>query len=76
MVKEATWKTPQDVKRTFGNASIVANNQIVFNIKGNDFRLVTELDYQFQLVFIVWIGTHREYDVIDVTKIQYRKPRA
>ena len=75
VVKEAVWKTPQDVKKTFGNASIVANNRIVFNIKGNDFRLVAERDYRFQLVFIVWVGTHREYDAIDVAKIQYKKPR-
>lgn len=70
-VKKVDWQTPNDVKATYGNASIVANNRVVFNIKGNDYRLVTEIDYTFQLVFIIWIGTHAEYDKIDVTKIQY-----
>ena len=70
-VKQVIWESPNDVKKTYGNASIVANDRVVFNIKGNDFRLVTELDYEFQLVFIIWIGTHKEYDKIDVTKIEY-----
>lgn len=65
------WNTPNDVKQTYGNASIVANNRVVFNIKANDYRLVTEIDYDFQLVFIIWIGTHKAYDKIDVTKIEY-----
>jgi mRNA interferase HigB len=70
-VRQVTWETPNDVKKTYGSASIVANDRVVFNIKGNDFRLVTEIDYEFQLVFIIWIGTHKEYDKIDVTKIEY-----
>ena len=69
--KKVTWTSPNDVKKTFGNASIVANNRVVFNIKGNDFRLVTEIDYEYQFVFIIWIGTHKEYDKIDVTTIEY-----
>lgn len=71
VVKKADWISPNDVKATFGNASIVANNRVVFNIKGNDFRLVTEINYRFKIVFIIWIGTHKEYDNIDVTKISY-----
>ncbi len=69
--KQATWKSPNDVKKTYGNASIVANNRVIFNIKGNDFRLVTEIDYEYQLVFIIWIGSHKEYNRIDVTTIEY-----
>ncbi len=46
-VKKAEWKSPNDVKKTYGNASIVAHNRVVFNIKGNDYRLVTEIDYEF-----------------------------
>ena len=65
------WNTPNDVKQTYGNSSIVANDRVVFNIKANDYRLVTEIDYDFQLVFIIWIGTHKAYDKIDVTKIEY-----
>lgn len=67
-VKQSKWNTPNDVKQTYGNASIVVNDQVVFNIKGNDYRLVTEIDYDFQLVFIIWVGTHKAYDKIDVTK--------
>ena len=70
-VKQVSWQSPNEVKQTYGNASIVANNRVVFNIKGNDYRLVTEIDYDYQLVFIIWIGTHKEYDKIDVTTIEY-----
>ncbi len=72
-VKQAIWKSPNDVKKIYGNASIVANNRVVFNIKGNDFRLVTEIDYEFELVFIIWIGTHKQYDKIDVKTIEYNE---
>lgn len=70
-VKKAEWSSPNDIKKTYGNASIVANNRVVFNIKGNDYRLVTQIDYKFRLVFIIWVGTHKEYDKIDVSKINY-----
>ncbi len=69
--KGANWVSPNEVKKTYGNASIVANNRVVFNIKGNAYRLVTEIDYDYQFVFIVWIGTHKEYNKIDVTTIDY-----
>jgi mRNA interferase HigB len=71
ITKQENWKSPNDLKKTYGNASIVANNRVVFNIKGNDFRLVTEIDYEYQLVFIIWIGTHKDYDKIDLTTIEY-----
>ena len=69
--KNCEWQSPNDVKLTYGNASIIANNRVVFNIKGNDYRLVTEIDYEFQIVFIIWIGTHKEYDKIDVSTVEY-----
>jgi len=65
----ATWQNPNDVKAYYGNASIVGNNRIVFNIKGNDFRLVVAINYAAGIVFIRFIGTHTEYDKIDVTTI-------
>ena len=71
MVKKIDWDSPNDVKKNYGNASIIANNRVVFNIKGNDFRLVAEIDYAYKLVFIIWVGTHRAYDKIDVSKIGY-----
>ena len=48
---------------------------MVFNIKGNDYRLVTAIDYRSQIVLIVWLGTHKEYDKIDVEKVRYDKHR-
>lgn len=67
--KLATWRTPQDVKRDFGSASIVANDRVVFNIKGNAYRLVVKIEYEMGKIFIRFVGTHREYDDIDATSI-------
>lgn len=65
----AQWKKPADVKADYGNASIVANNRVVFNIKGNDYRLVVKFHYNTQIGYIRFVGTHREYDNIDVETI-------
>lgn len=67
--KRADWKTPSDVKLTYRNASIVANNRVVFNIKGNTYRLVTAIDYQYGIVYIRFIGTHQTYNKINVATI-------
>lgn len=67
--KHAAWKTPVDVKRDFASASIIANNRVVFNIKGNTYRLVVKIEYQMGKIFIRFVGTHREYDAIDATTI-------
>ncbi len=67
--KRATWTTPTDVKTAYGNASILANNRVVFNIKGNDYRLVVAMDYSYGVIYIRFIGTHRAYDAIDATTI-------
>ncbi|MBK9928455.1 MAG: type II toxin-antitoxin system HigB family toxin [Saprospiraceae bacterium] len=71
IAKNCKWTNPNDLKSWFGNASIIGNYRVVFNIKGNTYRLVTEIDYAFQIIFIIWIGTHKEYDKIDVTTIKY-----
>ena len=68
-VKRADWKTPSDVKATYQNASIVANNRVVFNIKGNSYRLVGTIDYQYSIVYIRFVGTHQAYNKINVTTI-------
>lgn len=60
--KTAEWKTPQDIKDRYSSASILPDNIVVFNIKGNDYRLVTKLSYKKQTVFIKFIGTHNEYE--------------
>ena len=70
-VHRAEWGNPADVKRDFGGASIVGSNRVVFNIKGNDYRLVTAINYRRQVVFIKWIGAHRDDDKIDVRTVQY-----
>lgn len=70
-VERDEWRNPADVKRSYGTASIVSGDRVVFNIKGNDYRLVTAIDYRRQIVFIKWIGRHRDYDKIDVRSIRY-----
>jgi mRNA interferase HigB len=68
-VEKAHWNTPSDIKRIYKNASILPNNRVVFNIKGNDYRLVILVEYRYGKVFIRFIGTHAEYDKIDATTI-------
>ncbi len=60
---------PADVKATFGNASIVGNDRVVFNIGGNRFRLIVRFDYTKRIGFICFVGTHAEYDGIDASRI-------
>ena len=60
-----------EVRQSYATASIVSGDRVVFNIKGNDYRLITAIDYGRQTVFIKWIGTHRDYDKIDARTVQY-----
>lgn len=69
-VKDATWLTPQDVKARYGNASIIGNNRVVFNIRGNRYRLVVGMSYRRQGVYVKFFGTHEQYDDIDATTIE------
>jgi len=71
----ADWKSSADLKAQFGSASIITASRVVFNIKGNDFRLVAAVDYLRHGVTVVWLGTHREYDRIDVRKVEYDRAR-
>ena len=68
-VKQTEWKTPTDIKNVYRNASIVANNRVVFNIKGNKYRLVVAVQYEYGIVYIRFVGTHPEYDKIDAATI-------
>jgi len=68
-VKWATWKNPTDIKAVYRNASIMGNNRVVFNIKGNQYRLVVAVQYRFGIVYIRFVGTHQEYDRIDATTV-------
>jgi len=67
----AAWRSSRDVKRAYATASIVDAERVVFNIKGNSYRLVASIDYERRAVFIKWLGSHREYDKIDVRVVQY-----
>jgi len=64
-VKKASWTQPADIKARYKSASILKNRRVVFNIKGNDYRLVVGIAYGFQAVYVKFIGTHAEYDGID-----------
>lgn len=63
------WRTPNEVKQTYVNASILKDSRIVFNIKGNSYRLVAKFNFEKQWIFIRFIGTHNEYDMIDANTI-------
>jgi mRNA interferase HigB len=60
-----------ELKAVCGNASIVSNNRLVFNIKGNDFRLVVSVNFRQTAAYIIWFGTHAEYDKINVETIEF-----
>lgn len=66
---KAEWSTPADVKAAYGNASIVGNDRVVFNIGGNRFRLVVRFDYENRMGFVRFVGTHAEYDSIDASSV-------
>lgn len=68
-VKAAEWNSPADIKAVYRNASFVANNRVIFNVKGNRYRLVVVVLYKHKVVYIRFIGTHADYDRIDATTI-------
>lgn len=67
---KAAWVTPQDVKNLYASASVVGGNRVVFNICGNKYRLVVEMQYRAGIAWIKFIGTHKQYDAINVTEVQ------
>lgn len=67
--KNAQWNTPVDIKNNYRNASFLAENRVVFNIKGNKYRLIVAIHYHFGLIYIRFIGTHQEYDKINAREI-------
>jgi len=69
--RKARWSSTADVKRHYATASIVSADRIVFNVKGNDYRLVVAVDFEKSILWIKWIGTHRDYDKIDVKEVQH-----
>lgn len=75
VVRKAAWKNSAELKAQFASASILSAERVVFNIKGNDYRLIVAIDYYYQFVRIKWLGTHREYDRIDAKEVHYDKER-
>ena len=67
--RKTSWKTPQDIKERYSSAGFLAGNRVVFNIKGNEFRLVVAVAYRFEAVYVKFIGTHAHYDAIDALTI-------
>lgn len=64
-VTNAQWSQPADIKAQYRSASILKNRRVVFNIKGNDYRLVVAIAYKLQIVYVKFVGTHKAYDAID-----------
>jgi mRNA interferase HigB len=71
--ESADWNSPGDLKAQYRNASILNKKRVVFNIHGNTFRLIADIDYRLKIVFVVWFGTHKKYDTIDAINISYVK---
>jgi mRNA interferase HigB len=68
--KAASWSGPKDIKNLYASASFVGKNRVVFNIKGNSYRLIVAVAYRFQVVYIKFIGTHAEYDKVDAATVE------
>jgi mRNA interferase HigB len=67
---KADWKQPADIKAQYRSASVLKNRRVVFNIKGNDYRLVVAISYKLQIVYVKFIGTHKQYDEIDAQTVE------
>ncbi|MGI8915623.1 MAG: type II toxin-antitoxin system HigB family toxin [Chloroflexota bacterium] len=72
-VRQANWTSAANVTRLYASASVVSADRIIFNIKGNDYRLVVSVDFEKGIVWIKWIGTHREYDRINVREVEHER---
>jgi mRNA interferase HigB len=70
-VSKAQWKSSEDVKSTYTWASVLSSDRVVFDVLTNKYRLVVAIDYEKGIVWIKWIGTHADYDKINVKEVQY-----
>lgn len=70
-VENADWDSPEAVRKSYGTASIINEERVVFNIKGNSYRLLVAIQYRRKLVFIKWLGSHKDYDSINAGRVQY-----
>ena len=69
----ASWNSPNELKTQYRNASILTNKRVVFNIHGNSYRLIVDIEYRLKIVFVVWFGTHKQHDQIDTKVVSYVK---
>lgn len=67
--EQSTWRNANEIKNEYPTASILGDTRVIFNIKGNNYRLIVKINFQYQMMWIRFIGTHKEYDKIDATKI-------
>jgi len=72
---KAQWSNSAELKAQFGAASIVSSERVVFNMKGNDYRMIVAINYRKQILMVKWLGTHKEYDKIDVLEVEYDRYR-
>lgn len=72
-VEIAQWSSPNELKMQYRNASVINEKRVVFNIHGNSYRLIVDIEYRLKIVFVVWFGTHKEYDKIDARTVSYVK---
>ena len=70
-LRSATWKSNQDVLAAYPGTRPIKAGRVVFNVKGNDYRVIARIDFQFQAVFIKFVGTHAEYDKIDPETVDH-----
>jgi mRNA interferase HigB len=71
--RKAGWKKSADIKKLYGTASIVSSDRVVFNVKGNDYRLIASVDFDKGILWIKWLGTHADYDEIDAATVEYER---
>lgn len=69
-VTNASWSQPADVKAQYRNASVLKNRRVVFNIKGNDYRLIVAIAYRLQIVYLKFVGSYQDYDAVDAQTVE------
>lgn len=72
-VEKENWENSSELKQKFGNASILNSKRVVFNVHGNKYRLIVDIEYRLKIIFVVWIGTHEDYNKIDAKEVKYDK---
>ena len=72
-MESANRSSPNDLKAQYRSASVLTDKRVVFNIHGNSYRLIVDIEYRLKIVFVVWFGTHSKYDKIDAKKVTYVK---